>query len=118
MKLNDRKVIEFFSKSPVKSFSAMLDILKFLHDRALPEEVEFEMFDGIRVPGIGGDSAAMVWRFTSHARRFGVVRRRVRRTISPLAKECELIAAYEITPVGNSVLKLLEAIVKTKVIRA
>jgi len=116
VKLSDQKVMEFFWKSPIRSFSAMLDFLRFLDERALPEELEYELFDGIRVPGIGGDSAAVIWRFTKHAEKSGVVRRRARRTKSPLAEEVILVAVYEITAAGRLIMKLLEAIQAAKVI--
>lgn len=122
MKLSDERLIEFFWKSPVRSFPAMLDALRYLDGRWTHEECEYELFDEalgdnpeerlhIRVPSIGGISANALLRFTWHAKAFSLVRRRLK---SPGAlargEASELVVIYELTPSGSYVVKALEVL--------
>jgi hypothetical protein len=45
MKLSDERVIEFLWKSPLKSFPAMLDTLRYLNGNWTSEDLEYELFD-------------------------------------------------------------------------
>ncbi len=68
MKLSDEKVMEFLSKSPLKTFPAMLDALRHLEDNSINADAEYELFNEplgdneqaertIRMPEVGGITA-------------------------------------------------------------
>jgi hypothetical protein len=120
MKLSDEKVIEFLWKSPLKSFAAMVDALRYLDGTFVPGDVEYELFDGslgdkdkgkiaIRVPEIRGMTANALLAFTGHAQDFNLVRRR-HKTAERLASESELRVFYELTRSGYYVRKILEVL--------
>ena len=118
MKLSDAKVIEFLSRSPLKSFAAMLDALHYLDGVSIPCDVEFELFNraignnaegqpNVSVPRIRGIPANLLLAFAEHAHCSHVVRKRP----AVLSKEPEeLKLLYELTPSGRYVLKILEAL--------
>ena len=121
MKLSDEKVIEFFAKSPVKSFAAMLDALRYLDGKHIEHEVEYELFDEalgdnpeerlqIRVPEIGGIAANALLAFAWHAKAFNLIRRRPRTMSTPDGSPAEIIVLYELTPAGSYAVKLLEVL--------
>lgn len=75
MPLNDEKVIEFLAKSPVKSFPAMLDALRYLDGKWIWEELEYELFHEalgenpeqrlqVRIPAIRGIASNALLAFT------------------------------------------------------
>jgi hypothetical protein len=120
MKLSDERVIEFLWKSPLKSFPAMLDALRYLDGASITAEVEYELFDEplgdnaeknitIRVPDIRGIRANALLAFTGHAQNFNIVRRRPRTILLP-GSEPELRVFYELTPSGGYVVKILEVL--------
>ncbi len=43
--LSDARVIDFLSKSPVKSFDTILDVLHYLDGQWIEEEIEYELFN-------------------------------------------------------------------------
>ena len=43
--LSDARVIDFLSKSPVKNFDTILDVLNYLDGQRIEEEMEYELFD-------------------------------------------------------------------------
>jgi hypothetical protein len=119
MKLTDEKLIEFLWKSPVKSFAAMLDSLRYLDGNWMWEDLEYELFDDalgdnatqtvkIRVPQIRGIAANALLAFAHHAQVFNLIRRRPKAMqAKPEAPE-EIIVFYEMTPSGSYVVKVLE----------
>lgn len=121
MVLSDERVIEFFSKSPIRSFVAMLDSLRYLDGNWIWEELEYELFDEalgdnpeerlqIRVPAIRGIAAHALFAFSQHAAAFHFVRRRPRSVQGFAGQPQEIIVFYELTPAGRYMVKLLEAL--------
>jgi len=111
MKLSDEKLIEFLWKSSLKSFPAMLDALRYLDGKWVQEEARYEVFDEalgekpaeaiqIRVPQIRGIPAKALIAFVVHAQAFDLIRRRSK-TAVPHGGPEEIIALYELTPVGS-----------------
>lgn len=120
MKLSDEKVMEFLSKSPLKTFPAMLDALRHLEDNSINADAEYELFNEplgdneqaertIRMPEVGGITANALLAFMGHAHTFHLVRRRPR-TLDKLEPEPEVRVFYQLTPSGSYVLKILEAL--------
>jgi hypothetical protein len=118
MKLTDEKIIEFFWKSPVKSFAAMLDAFRYLDGKRMDGEAEYELFDDalgdnptqqsqIRLPDIGGIPANALLSFAWHAIAFDLIRRRPRNSQRDREQK---IVFYELTPSGSYVLKMLEVL--------
>lgn len=121
MKLSDEKVVEFFWKSPVKSFATMLDVLRYMDGNWMQEEVEYELFDEalgdnsaqkvkIRVPQLRGIPANALLAFAWHALAFNLIRRRPKTMQNPDGEPQEIIVFYELTPSGGYVVKLLEVL--------
>jgi hypothetical protein len=121
MKLGDEKVIEFFCKSPIKSFPAMLDALRYLDGKWIQQEVEYELFDAalgdnaeekvtVRVPAIRGIAANALLAFTGHARTFNLIRRRPKEMRERDGSPEEVIVFYELTPAGSYMVKTLEVL--------
>ena len=121
MKLSDEKMVEFFWKSPVKSFPAMLDALRYLDGKWIHGEAEYELFDKalgdnpeerleIRVPNIGGITANALLAFAWHAQAFHLIRRRPRTPIPADGEPPEIIVFYELTPSGSYAVKVLEVL--------
>jgi hypothetical protein len=119
--LTDRRVIEFLSKSPLKSFAAMLDTLRYLDGKWIWEDVEYELFDEplganrerkvrIRVPEVQGITANALLAFTWHAKASHLVRRRPRKIRDPRAEPDEIVVFYALTPAGKQMIELLRAI--------
>jgi hypothetical protein len=119
--LTDRRVIEFLSKSPLKSFAAMLDTLRYLDGKWVWEDVEYELFDEplgsnrerkvrIRVPEVRGITANALLAFTWHAKASHLIRRRPRKIRDPRAEPDEIVVFYALTPAGRQMIKLLQAI--------
>lgn len=119
MKLSDEKVVEFLWKSPIKSFRAMLDSLRYLDGKSMHGESEAELFDWalgdnpservtIRIPPIGGIPANALLSFMGHPKSFNIIRRRPR-GMQVSGEPQEIIVFYELTPSGSYILKLLEA---------
>jgi len=117
MTLSDERIIEFLSKSPVKSFRAMLDVLRYLDGNWIWEDLEYELFDNalddnsnggkIRVPAIRGIAANALLDFAWRALDFHMIRRRPRKvTYESLP---EIIVFYELMPAGKHMIKILEA---------
>lgn len=125
MKLSDRKIIEFLGKSPVKTFEATLDTLRYLDGQWIWHELEYELFHdvlgdnpdekiSIRVPNIKGIPGNSLLKLTRHLCEFHLIRRRVRDVLDPTDQSRELIVFFEVTPTGKELLKLLEAIEEAK----
>lgn len=125
MKLTDERIIEFLWKSPVKSFEAIRDTLRYLDGKWIWEDLEYELFNealgdnpdekvSIRVPNIAGIAANGLLALTWHAKTFHLLRRRVREIRDTRGQPEELVVFYELTPAGKEILKLLEVIVQTK----
>jgi hypothetical protein len=119
MKLSDARVIEFLSKSPLKSFPAMLDVLRYMDGKWMWEDLEYELFDDvlggeervkIRVPSIRGIAANALLAFAWHAIAFDVLRRRLKRPTPMHNQPEEIIAFYELTPSGGYMVKILEVL--------
>jgi hypothetical protein len=119
MKLSDEKLIEFLWKSPVKSFAAMLDALRYLDGNWMWETLEYELFDDalgdnptetvkIRVPQIRGIAAHALLAFAHHAQVFNLIRRRPRTLAPQLGSPEEVIVFYQMTPSGSYMVKVLE----------
>lgn len=124
-KLTDPRVIEFLSKSPLKSFAAMLDTLQYLDGQWIWEDVEYELFNEplgdnserkvrIRVPNVRGITANALLAFTWHAKASHLVRRRPRKIRDPRAEPDEIVVFYALTPAGKQMIKLLQAIEAAK----
>jgi len=124
MKLTDERIIEFLWKSPVKSFEAIRDTLRYLDGNWCWENIEYELFNealgdnlddkaSIQVPNIGGITANALLALTWHAKAFYLLRRRVHKIRNTNQPE-ELVVFYELTPAGKEVLKLLEVIAQIK----
>ena len=45
MKITDKKIIEFLSKSPIKNFECIRDTFKYLDGQWTWGELEYELFD-------------------------------------------------------------------------
>lgn len=125
MKLTDRRIIEFLHKSPVQSFEAIRDTLRYLEGKWMWEDLEYELFNealgdnrdekvSIRVPSVGGITANALLALTWHAKAFHLLRRKVREIRNNRGQPEELVTFYELTPAGREVLKLLEVIIQTK----
>jgi hypothetical protein len=121
MKLGDARVSEFLSKSPLKSFPAMFDALRYLDGKLAKENVQHEIFDDglgdnledkvkIRVPSIPGIGASALLAFAWYATAFDVVRRRPRTRHKPENEPQELIVFYGLTPSGEYMVKILEVL--------
>lgn len=118
--LSDARIIEFLSKSPIKSFAAIQDALSYLDGQWVPAGIEYELFHAalgdnqtgevaIRIPQIGGNPAAALFRLSGLMQDFNLVRRRPKARTSPLdgPEGPELIAFYELTPAGRKLRHLL-----------
>lgn len=125
MKLTDQRIIEFFWKSPVKSFEAIRDTLRYLNGKWYWEDIEYELFNealgdnpddkvSIRVPHVKGIAANALFALTQHAKAFHLLRRRVREMRDVLAEPDEIVAFYELTPAGKEVLQLLEVVTQAR----
>lgn len=121
MKSSDLKVIDFLAKSPLKSFSAMLDVLQYLDGKSIPEEIEYELFNWalgdnpknrfhVRIPDVPGIGANALFNFAWHCKTFNLIRRRVKKMRDFQQDEMELIVFYELTPVGKLMIRLLESL--------
>jgi hypothetical protein len=118
MTSSDERIIEFLFKSPVKSFSAMLDVLRYLDGNWIWEDLEYELFDNalrdgpdgrkIRVPAIRGITANALLAFTWHACDFHMIRRRTRTV--PSEGQPEIIVFYQLMPAGKHMIRVLEAV--------
>jgi hypothetical protein len=116
MNLSDERIIEFLSKSPLKSFGAMLDVLRYLDGNWIWKDLEYELFDNalddgqdgekIRVPTMRGIAANALLAFTRHAFDFHMIRRRPRTIRSE--SHPEIIVFYELMPAGKHMIKILE----------
>ena len=125
--LSDARIIEFFAKSPIKSFGTMLDVLNYLDGAWIQEGIEYELFDWalgdndeqvirLRVPSIGGIPANALFRLTRVLQDFHFVRRRIlpsdfRRDDTSAE---EPVAFYSLTNTGRKLRFLLEQIDKAK----
>ena len=125
MKLTDRKIIEFLSKSPIQDFEAIRDTLRYLDGNWIWEDIEYELFHealgdnpevkiSIRVPDIKHIPGNALLHLTWHAEKFDLVRKRVPKMKKFPGEPDELVVFYKLTPKGKEVLKLLEAIVQAK----
>lgn len=125
MKLTDKKIIEFLYQSPIKSFEAIRDTLRYLDGQWIEEDLECELFNNalgdnpdeiisVQVPNIGGITANALFAITGHAKAFNLVRRRPREFGDTGGQSEELTVFYELTPAGKEVLKLLKVIAQTK----
>jgi len=125
MKLTDKKIIEFLCQSPLKSFEAIRDALRYLDGRWIEEDLEYELFNNVLgdnpdekisvlVPNMGGITADALFALTGHAKAFNLVRRKSREFGDTGGQSEELTVFYELTPAGKEVLKLLKAIAQTK----
>ena len=115
-------MIDFFSKSPIKSFDTVLDVLNYLEDNWVPDDIEYELFDSglggnvqqkasIRVPRVGGNTANSLFALTQVLRDFRFVRRRQKSEPSPFFEnESDLIAFYSLTNAGRKLRYLLKQI--------
>jgi hypothetical protein len=121
MKLSDARVIEFLWKSPLKSFPAMLNALRYLDGNWTREDLEYEIFDDalgdnlegkvkIRVPSIRGIAANALLGFAWYATAFDVIRRRPVTMHKSENEPEELIVYYGLTPSGEYMVKLLEVL--------
>ena len=119
MKLSDEKVIEFLSGSPLKSFTGMLDALRYMDDVPVPYESESELVDEalsddvegqpkVRVPEIRGIPPIALLAFVEHAHSFEVLKRHPRMPLDKAPQKISLL--YELTPSGRYVIKILEAL--------
>lgn len=119
--LSDERIIEFFSKSPVKSFAAILDTLRYLDGNSISQDLEYELFDDalgddesqkqqVRVPAMHGVSANALLALTQHAVAFDLIRRRTRNMRNAGLEPEEIMVFYEVTPSGKYAMQLLEAI--------
>jgi len=126
MTVSDQRIIEFFCKSPIKSFATMVDVLRYLQGgQAIRADIEYELFDWalgdnprnkvyIRVPEIRGIpiTANSLFKLTEHFKKFHFVRRRPHKTRGPHADpDDELTVFYDLT---QRMLKLLEGIERAR----
>lgn len=121
MNVSDKRIIQFLAKSHLCSFSAMLDVLRYLDRKWIWEDLEYELFNGalgdneekkiaIRIPKIRGMTADVLFAFTRHAKGMHMIRRRSRKMRHLNNGSDELVAFYELTPAGHKIIKILEAI--------
>jgi hypothetical protein len=130
MKLSDEKVIEFLSKSPVKVFATMADVLRYLEGKFIQADAEWEVMNDaigdnwegqakIRIPNFRGVTTIPLRDFLRHSIAFNLIRRRTS-TAQPFPnppgrriiyeEPPELIVRYELTPSGSYMLKVLEVL--------
>ena len=130
MKLSDEKIIEFLSKSPIKSFATMLDVLRYVEGKFIHADIEYELLDDplgdnaeekrtIRVPNIRGITANPLLKFVGHAVDFNLIRRRTS-TLKPepippgrriiYEEPPEMMVRYELTPSGSYMVQVLEVL--------
>jgi hypothetical protein len=129
MSVSDQKVIEFFWKSPIKSFATMLDVFRYFeHGQIFRADIEHELFDGglgdnprrevsIRVPELRGIpiSAHSLFLLTQHLKEFRLVKRRPHKTRGPHADpDDQLVVCYDLTPTGKSMLQILAGIERAR----
>ena len=127
MKLTDKKITEFLSKSPIKNFECIRDTLKYLDGQWTREELEYELFDDalgdnrenkvkVQVPKIKGIPANALLSLTwlAKSKSFHLIRRRTKKEPNLILTPNELIVFYELTPAGKEFLILLEAICREK----
>jgi len=125
MKLTDKKIMEFLCQSPLKSFEAIRDVLRYLDGQWIEEDLEYELFNNalgdnpdekisVQVPNIRGITANALFALTGHAMAFNLVRRRSREFGDTGGQPEELTVFYELTLAGKEVLKLLKVIAQTK----
>jgi len=127
MKITDKKIIEFLHKSPIKNFECIRDTFKYLDRQWSWEELEYELFDDafgdnlenkvkVKVPKIKGIPAYALLSLTwlAKSKSFHLIRRRTKKELNSILALNELIVFYELTPAGNEVLILLEAICREK----
>jgi hypothetical protein len=118
-------MIEFFWRSPIKSFATMLDVFRYLENgRTVPADIEHELFDHalgdndqsrvyIRATEVGGIriTANSLFMLTEHLKKYHFVRRRPHKTRGPYTDPDEqFVVAYDLTPSGKNVLRVLEGI--------
>lgn len=121
--LSDARLIDFLSKSPVKNFDTILDVLTYLDGQWIQEDIEYELFNwvlgdneaervAIRVPNVGGITSTPLFRLTRVLQNFHYVRRRTQATPSQFdgPDGTELIAFYELTNAGRKLRHLLMSI--------
>ena len=127
MTVSDERIIEFLWKSPLRSFRAMLDTLRYLEGNWIHADSESELFDWalgdnpeektkIRVPAIGGIPANALLAFMWHAKSFNVIRRRPRKMHDSESRPEEIIVFYELTPLGGHMLRVLEVLTDVTVL--
>jgi hypothetical protein len=125
MAISDKRIIEFLSKSPLQTFSAMLDTLSYLDGQWIEADLEYELFDyplgdnaegrsTIRVPALKGIEANALLSFTQHAVEFHLITRNPRKTPSIPPRPPELIVFYSLTAAGREVLEVIRAIDKAR----
>jgi len=129
MSVSDQKVIEFFWKSPIKSFATMLDVFRYFeHGRVIRADIEYELFDSglgdnarrevsIRVPELRGIpiSANSLFLLTQHLKQFHLVKRRPHKTRGPHADpDDQRVVCYDLTPTGKSMLQILAGIERAR----
>ena len=111
MKLSDEKVIEFLSERPLKSFTGMLDALRYIDDVPVPYGSESELVDEalgddgeevpkVRISEIRGIPPIALLVFIGHANFFGVLKRRPRMPLDKAPQKISLL--YKLTPSGRS----------------
>ena len=121
MKLSDARVSEFLCKSPLKTFPARLDALRYLEGNWTWQDSEYELFDDalgniledkvkIRVPSIRGIAANALLAFAWYAMAFDVIRRRPWTMHKAENDPQELIVFYGLTPSGGYMVKILEVL--------
>lgn len=121
MKLSDEKVVEFLSGSPLKSFAAMLDALRYLDGVSIPHDAEVELPDEalgndaeekpkLSVPEIRGIPANELLAFAEYAHSVEIVERRARTELDNKAPQDIRVVFYELTASGRYVVKILEAL--------
>jgi hypothetical protein len=121
MKLSDARVSEFLWKSPLKSFPAMFDALRYLDGNLAWEDLQYEIFDDalgdnledrvkIWVPSIRGIAANALLAFAWYGTAFDVVRRRPRTMHKSEHEPQEIIVFYGLTPLGAYMVNILEVL--------
>jgi len=94
MTVSDQRIIEFFCKSPIKSFATMVDVLRYLQGgQAIRADIEYELFDW----ALGDNPRNKVYIRVPEIRGIPITAN----SLSSADPDDELTVFYDLTPTGS-----------------